>query len=79
MAMKIEKKYLLKIILFTAYIIFSHRITIFGCPTYISYSDDNSPPFFEEQEIETENNKSNDTQSEQIVSASITDDQENKQ
>jgi len=77
--MKTKKKYSLKIILFVAYIIFSQGITIFGCPTYISYSDDNRPPFFEEQDVETENNKSNNTQSEQVVSASIIDDdQESK-
>jgi len=76
--MKTKKRCSLKIILFVTYIIFSQGITVFGCPTYISYSDDNRPPFFEEQDMETDSNNNN-TQSEQIVSASITDDdQENK-
>ena len=68
--MKKKKEYSLKIILFVVYIIFNQGVTIFGCPTYISYSDDNGSPFFEEQDIEVESN----TQSEQIASASITDD-----
>ena len=75
--MKVKKKYLRRIILFVAYIIFSQGTAIFCCPTYISYSDDNSPPFFEEQDAEIDSNN-NTTQSEQITSASITDDnQEN--
>lgn len=72
--MKMKKKYLLKIILFVAYIMFSQGTTIFCCPTYISYSDDNSPAFFEEQDKETDSNKFNNTQSEQTISASMTDD-----
>jgi len=76
--MKMKKEYLQRIILFAVYIILSHRSTIVGCPTYIDYSDDNRPLFFEEQSIETDSNQSNNTQSEQIVSTSITDDQENK-
>ena len=75
--MKMEKKYLRKIILFVAYVLFSQGTTIFCCPTYISYSDDNRRPFFEEQDMEIDSD--NNTQSEQIVSASIADDdQENK-
>ena len=76
--MKMEKKYLRKTILFVAYIMFSQGTTIFCCPTYISYSDDNRQPFFEEQDVETDSDNNN-TQSEQVVSASIADDdQENK-
>ena len=76
--MEIEKKYLLKIILLILYIIFSQGTTIFGCPTYIDYSDDDRLPFFEEQEMEIESDNNN-TQSEQIISAPITDDdQENE-
>ena len=77
--MKMKKKYLPRIILFVAYITLSQGTTIFCCPTCISYSDDNKQAFFEEQDMETDSDDNN-TQSEQIVSASITDDdQESKQ